>query len=132
MISDLIQSIKESEGYRGMPYDDHLGNPTIGFGTLLPLNEVEATILLKHRLDVMRARVASNWNAYNRMPDNVKAMVLEMAYQLGVSGFFKFKKMIRALEKNDWQTAYDEGIASLWHEQTPKRSERVLSVLKVC
>ena len=127
--SELIESIKVNEGFEGFEYDDHLGNPTIGYGTKLPLTEVEATLLLKHRLDVMSATVRSRWNAFTRMPQDVQSMVLEMCYQMGVSGFMKFVKMIQALEKNDWGEAYAQGLDSRWAEQTPNRASRVLSVL---
>jgi lysozyme len=129
--SELIESIKVNEGFEGYEYMDSLQNPTIGYGTLLPLTEVEATLLLKHRLDVMSAHIKSRWNAFGRMSPDVQTMVLEMCYQMGVGGFMGFKKMIRALEKGDHDEAYKEGMDSKWAIQTPNRAKRVLSVLKV-
>ena len=45
-----VPAIKEAEGFRGEPYDDTRGNPTIGYGTKLPLTEAEGELLLRYRL----------------------------------------------------------------------------------
>ena len=52
---DVVDSIKIDEGFRGMPYDDSRGVPTLGFGTRLPITRAEGELLLKHRLVRHRA-----------------------------------------------------------------------------
>jgi lysozyme len=123
-------SIKINEGFKGMPYQDTEGFDTIGYGTKLPITEREAGLILKHRLMQSEKQIDSKWLAYSRMPKDVQEMCLEMVYQMGIGGFMKFKKMIQALEKGDYDKAYDEGVDSKWYSQTPYRALKVLSILK--
>lgn len=126
----LIEDIKVNEGFRGMPYDDHLGNPTIGYGTLLPLTEKESELLLVHRFDNKKRDLANRFSEYNTMPIPVKKMLLEMSYQMGVDGLLEFKNMLKALVASDWDTAHKEAMDSRWARQTPNRAKKVTSVLK--
>lgn len=48
-IDQVILEIQQDEGYVPYVYLDHLGNPTIGYGTLLPLSRKEAAIILQSR-----------------------------------------------------------------------------------
>lgn len=128
-MEELLKSIRENEGFEGMPYKDHLGYDTIGIGTKLPITEEEAMMLARIRLEAKESNLITRWGAYNRMPEDIQYMCLEMCYQLGVSGFLKFKKMVQALEKNDWNTAYNEGLDSKWATQTPNRAKKVLQPL---
>ena len=52
-----------------------------------------------------------------------------MAYQMGVDGLFKFKKMIAALGKGDWNEAAHQALDSRWAKQTPARAERHAAVI---
>ena len=54
---------------------------------------------------------------------------MNMAYQMGVPGLLRFKKMLSALEAGDWKTAEKEALDSLWARQTPRRAREVASLL---
>ena len=45
MSDKLLEHIKLEEGFRGEPYTDTEGYPTIGYGTKLPLTQKEADLL---------------------------------------------------------------------------------------
>ena len=126
----LIHSIKEHEGFRGQQYTDHLGFPTIGYGTKLPLTEQEAAWLLQHRLDRMESELEARREDFHRLPVAVREGLLEAAYQLGVPGLLRFSKMWAAIRQQDWERAADEALASRWNEQTPKRAQALASVLR--
>lgn len=51
---------------------------------------------------------------FDKLPDNAKGVVLNMAYQLGGTKFPKFEKMIKALRRNDLKTAEYEMFDSNW------------------
>ena len=126
----LIDSIKHHEGFRGMPYDDHLGFPTIGYGTKLPITEHEASLLLRHRLDRMEHELEARREDFRRLPASVQDALLEAAYQLGVPGLLRFAKMWAAIRERDWGRAADEALDSKWHAQTPVRAEALAGVLR--
>lgn len=127
MIMDLIESIKEHEGFMGNAYDDHLGNPTIGYGTLLPLNEHEATMLLKSRLENSMKELTNAKPIIRTVPDSIRAVLFEMAYQMGVPNLIKFHKMWIAVQKDDWYTMTLEMKDSKWYKQTPQRAEKLMA-----
>jgi lysozyme len=120
----LKEQIKKEEGFRGYQYDDHLGNPTIGYGTLLPLTEQEAELLLNHRLNIFVSNVKSSLYNLN-IKDEAWTILYHMAYQIGVGGLLKFKNMIKALENQDYKTASKEMLDSKWAIQTPNRAKRL-------
>ena len=53
-----------------------------------------------------------------------------MAYNLGVDGLLKFKKMWKALEKQDYQTAAEEMKDSKWYHQVGRRSKYLYKKMK--
>ena len=125
----LVDHIKQEEGFRGEPYTDTEGYLTIGYGTKLPLTEKEAELLLKYRLNKLQTEVKEKLHDL-KAPEEVWDILYHMAYQLGANGLFKFKKMISALYKLDYNKAADEGLDSLWAVQTPNRANRLMEQLR--
>lgn len=124
----LIDDIKQEEGFKGVVYKCTEGFDTIGYGTKLPINEEEATLLLEYRLNKTRANLLSSLYNYN-LPDEVWDILLNMSYQLGVGGVLKFKKMLEALKNKDYVEASKQGMDSLWAKQTPNRAKRLMDRL---
>ena len=129
-MNDLIDNIKRHEGFVGMPYNDSLGKPTIGIGTLLPITEEEAELLLKHRLDSKIRELVKKEPFFNELPSDAQFIILEMCYQLGVNGVLNFKKMWKALKRYDFKEASREGLNSKWHDQTKNRAEELMERLR--
>ena len=130
----LIETLKADEGFRGLPYDDHLGHLTLGYGCLLPISEREAETLLRGRLaryeSELIERLYKEDILFNALPPGAQFALLSMAYQLGVPRLMAFSRMLAAVKKGDWLTAYDESLDSLWARQTPKRAKRIAEWLK--
>ena len=106
-MSDLLKSIENHEGFVGTVYKDSLGFETIGIGTKLPLTKFEARMILESRLNAMIEEIKQKEPFYNKLPEKVKDIISEMAYQLGVNGVLNFRKMWIALKlenyvKRDW------------------------------
>ena len=53
-----------------------------------------------------------------------------MCYQLGLSGFSKFKKTIYLLETEQYEDASVEMLDSLWAKQTPNRAKELSETLR--
>ena len=53
-----------------------------------------------------------------------------MCYQLGVSGFSKFKKTIYYLETEQYEEASVEMLDSLWAKQTPNRAKELSEAVR--
>ncbi len=118
----LINQIKQDEGFRGMPYKDTEDRLTIGYGTLLPLTKQEAEWLLLHRLTGLIDELESKCEVYNKLPEEAKEIIKNMAYNLGVPKLCKFKKMWKALEEKNYNKAADEMLDSRWAKQVKSRA----------
>lgn len=131
MISNgLVDAIKRSEGFKGMPYEDSLGKPTIGYGTLLPLSELESAMILRSRLLEKMNELINQIPWIVTQPKDVQDVVYEMSYQMGVAGVLKFKNMLKALQDEDYERAGDEALDSKWAKQTPNRARKLAHKLK--
>ena len=131
-LDKLVTDIKEEEGFRGEVYKDHLGFDTVGYGTKMPLSKIEATVLLRMRLDAMIAELKTKKTLFAQLPFEVQEILCEMAYQIGVPGLMKFSNTWGFLEDHDFEAASIEMLDSLWHKQTPERAKRLSARMKAC
>lgn len=121
----LLDSIKQHEGFDGKPYRDTEGFLTIGYGTKLPISRAEAELLLNNRLEILKAELAQKEPMLLNLPPEKQDVLFEMAYQMGVNGVLKFKRMWKALENFDYIQAAVEMLDSKWAKQTPNRAEEL-------
>ena len=129
MIDKLVAKIKEHEGYRGSTYLDHLGNPTIGYGTLEPISMAEATVLLRSRLLQKEKELNDRSEIFRQSNSEVKYILLNMAYQMGTTGLLKFKRTFKHIENHDYILASLEMLDSTWAIQTPNRARELSGLM---
>ena len=132
-MSNLIDSIKKHEGYVGIVYKDSLGIDTIGYGFAikdLELDEDVCEIILERKLHDLIDRINIKFKWYCYMPQEIKDIVTEMCYQLGVTGFSKFKKTNAYLQNKQWDEASVEMLDSRWAKQTPNRAKEMSNRVK--
>ena len=124
----LINKIKKHEGFRSTVYECTEGYETIGYGFAikdLKLDEDIAELILIRKLAELQERIASVFGWFYNSPEEVKDVVTNMCYQMGVSGFAKFKKTIYLLETEQYDEASIEMLNSLWAKQTPNRAKEL-------
>tara|TARA_Y100000401_G_scaffold114005_1_gene115452 strand:+ start:285 stop:689 length:405 start_codon:yes stop_codon:yes gene_type:complete len=124
----LIDSIKQHEGYVGVVYKDSLGIDTIGYGFAikdLELDKDVCDMILERKIKNLEDRVRNKFGWYPFMPQGIQDVVMEMCYQLGVTGFSKFAKTITYLKDKNFEKASEEMLDSLWARQTPNRAKEL-------
>ena len=129
----LIDSIKQHEGYVKRVYKDSLGIDTIGYGFAIKDLELDQDIcdmILDRKLKDLEKMVNSKFNWYRYMPPKIKNVVIEMCYQLGVTGFSNFRKTITFLQNKQFHDASVEMLDSRWAEQTPVRAKELSDRVK--
>lgn len=129
-MKNLIENIKESEGFSGTVYKDTLGFDTVGYGTKLPLSEQEALLILEYRLKAKIKELEQKEPFLNKLPLEKQEILAEMAYQMGVSGVLKFKKMWVALKRFDYKEASKQMLDSTWAVQTPNRAKKLAEMMR--
>lgn len=132
----LLDEIKEHEGYVPHVYKDSLGYATIGYGFLvdeakggaIPLPVAE--YWLQFNVTELVNRLSRELSWFSTAPDNVQRALVNMSYQMGVSGVLKFHNMLAALEAGDYCVAATEALDSRWAKQTPNRARKVADIMK--
>lgn len=113
------------EGLKLKPYRCTEGKLTIGVGRNLEdrgITEDEALYLLnKDVLDVTKS-LSSQLHIFDYLDGARKGVLINMAFNIGVNGLLKFKCMIAALNRYDYDCAADEMIDSKWADQVGNRS----------
>lgn len=129
----LIESIKESEGFRSKVYRCTEGYDTIGYGFAIKDLELDEDIchqILVKKLDDLIDNANDKFPFLLEIPDEKADIVYEMIYQMGLNGVSKFKLMLKALEKQDFEKASAEMLDSLWAKQTPNRALKMSNKMK--
>ena len=65
-------------------------------------------------------------------PNTVKSVVLNMCYQMGVTGVSKFKMFLKALGERDYGWASIEMLDSKWAKQTSNRAKELSESMRNC
>ncbi len=132
-IDTITASLKRHEGFRSRVYNDSLGIPTIGYGFAikdLVLSESISSLILKDKVSVLVSQVRDKFPWIDASPENIQEVIVEMCYQLGVTGVSYFKNTLKALEERRWSDAASGMLDSKWAKQTPKRAKEMSDIVR--
>ena len=132
-IERLKESVKANEGFRDRVYKDTLGFDTIGYGFAiknLSMEEDIAGIILERKLFKLITDVYTRLPWIVKMPSKVEEVIIEMCYQIGISGFSRFVKTISLLQKKKFELASEEMLDPRWAKQTPNRAKRLSDIIR--
>lgn len=115
------------------PYKDTEGKLTIGSGRNLDdvgISESEALMLLAN--DIRRCQVEANQFAWFKYLSPVRQdVILSMLFNLGITRFKGFKKLISALIRSDYKSAADEMLNSKWRVQVKDRAVELANMMEL-
>jgi len=142
-IEQLKETLKVDEGVVYEVYNDHLGYPTFGIGHLIiegdpELGAAVGTPVSEERVDECFAKdvetviedckkLHDGWDGY---PEEVKQIVANMMFNMGLTRLSKFNRHNAALQCGDWKEAAKEGRDSRWYKQVTNRAERLMTRLE--
>ena len=124
----LIERIGVNEGFRSKPYQCSEGVWTIGHG-LTWLTKEESLNILAGRISQLHLKLLDQFDYYKDLPPEVQGVVIECCFQMGVTGWSKFKKAISHMKNKEFQLASHEMLDSLWAKQTPGRAKRLAQIV---
>tara|TARA_R110002074_G_scaffold350680_1_gene521679 strand:+ start:80 stop:490 length:411 start_codon:yes stop_codon:yes gene_type:complete len=130
----FIDRIKESEGYRARVYKCTANYDTIGYGFAIKDLELSKKVcdIIAEEKEQKLIKELGTFDWFDSAPKLIQEVVKEMDYQLGYTGFTKFKKTIYYLETEQYSEAADEMLDSLWARQTPNRAKRLSEEVRSC
>ena len=144
----LIERLKAHEGFRSQPYKDSRGFWTIGYGHLLTTDTdasfsdalrlsggiwdtVVATRMLEGDIVVARDAIEQHMFWVATFSADTQDALVELAFNLGLDGLLRFKKMLSALKQGDRETACAELRDSRWYTQVgDARYKSIASLLQ--
>ena len=132
-MEDLLKKIKEHEGFRSRVYKCTEGYDTIGYGFAikdLELDEDIAEENLLRKLEKLIKRIRDKFDWLDTVPHEVQGVLVNMSYQMGVTGVSKFKKALHAMQMFQWKIAADELLDSRWAKQTPNRAKELSDIIR--
>lgn len=146
--STIITLLKFEEGWREKPYIDTRGYPTVGYGFLIgprhaalsnytfrlpeSVGETWLNWHVRQTVDEMKAVPAIKAALDSCLESDKRAMwynpraavLISMAYQMGVDGLTGFRNTLLHIKNQDWFQAETGMLKSKWANQTPKRARR--------
>lgn len=133
MIKKTIAQLKLDEGLMLKPYKDSVGVWTIGYGRNLEkrgISEDEAELLFFNDVNAVIHDLKEVLPVYWELDEVRRSVMINMAFNLGINGLLGFKKMIAALEKEDYNKAGDEMVDSKWYGQVGNRATRLVAMMR--
>lgn len=135
MINIEEELIKE-EGLSLKPYDDGLGNITIGVGHLLKeacedITLEQAGKFLKKDIMIAVEQCIKNIPCYPELDEVRQYVLISMMFNMGWNRLKTFKRFFIALDNKAYSVAANEMIDSLWARQTKRRAERLSKMMRL-
>jgi len=123
--SKLLDSLMKHEGLRLSAYRDSEGIWTIGYGHNLQVMEVDKELASQWLAEDMAAayRTTADFDEYKFLDTDARRNVLiEMVFNMGPGRTRKFRKMLAAIRRLDFDEAAVEMLDSRWARQVGRRA----------
>jgi lysozyme len=136
LLTKGIEQIKRHEGLVLHAYEDSLGYLTIGYGRLIDrakhggISEAEAEYLLQNDVSIVLSALHRNITFFDSLCVPRQAVLVNMAFQMGIAGLLKFKKTLTLIEMGDYDGAANGMLKSLWAKQTPNRAAEMAEQMR--
>lgn len=144
---NCIEQLKLHEGFRGDYYQCTANKKTIGYGRNVennpftadeckllglpersfssqPMTETEAELILANDFESVSQSLVEKIDLEDHNAAR-QAVIINMAFNLGVNGLLKFKNMLAAFDAKLYKQAADEMLDSRWAKQVGHRAEEL-------
>jgi len=130
-VMDLKSQLLREEGAESCAYQDSLGYWTIGVGRLIDsrkgggLSPDEIDFLLENDIKTKTREVLLALPWMPRLSEPRQAVLIGMAFQMGLKGLLQFKRTLGSVEDGQFAEAAAEMLDSAWAKQTFGRAARM-------
>ena len=135
-INKATQQITRHEGEVLHAYNDHLSFLTIGVGRLIDkrkgggITHDEAQYLLNNDITTRVESLQSKLPWFDDLSDVRKGVLLNMSFQLGITGLMGFGRTLEMVKMGDYVNAADNMLKSKWAQQTPARANELANQMR--
>lgn len=130
--TELKKLLIRHEAMRLFPYRCSAGKLTIGVGRNIEetgITKDEANYLLETDVNRVWKELNKHLPFFENLSGTRQTVLMDMCFNLGISRFLKFKKMIAALENEDFTKAASEMADSNWANQVGQRAKRLIQFM---
>lgn len=122
------------EGKRDKMYLDGEGIPTIGIGHNLrdrPISERAIRVIFEDDMAEAERDARSLVSAFDQLSNTRKAVLVNMAFNLGRDRLAGFKNMLAHVNAGEFTFAADEMLRSKWATQVGVRAQRLAQAMRL-
>ena len=130
---DIKELLEKHEGLRLTVYIDSVGKATIGIGRNLVdrgISREEAYYMLYNDINYFRSELQKKLPWFDSQPDDVKTVMIDMAFNLGIYGFLNFKNTLKHIQNKEYKLASEDMLNSLWAKQVGVRAIELADILR--
>lgn len=130
---NLCEQLKRDEGLKLTAYHDSLGKVTVGYGRCLETKGItrdEAEYLLANDIAEVTISLAKAIPWMTALDEPRRAVLQNMAFNLGVPGVLKFANTLACIKAGDFNAAADAMLASKWATQVGDRAKRLAEQMR--
>ncbi len=138
MTESLLNRIKAQlvrhEGLRLKPYRCTAGKLTIGIGRNLDdrgISQKEAYAMLERDIqDCEQWLIEEIPEIYCKLDEVRQSVLLNMCFNLGISGLLGFKNTLAFIKARDWERAANNMLVSRWAKQVGRRAIELSELMR--
>lgn len=131
---DILRAqLRVDEGVSRFPYVDSVGKVSIGVGRNLDdngLSDDEIELMLENDINDAEADARALLPNFDQLSDARKAVVCNMAFNLGRYKLSQFANTLRAIKEERWADAAEGMRRSRWAQQVGARAERLATIME--
>ena len=147
--SEVVNRLVFHEGLKLQPYKCSKGKLTIGIGRCVETNPFTAEekkvvgdwkhgitretayYLLRNDIERVKRECKKAFPFFDKLDDQRQYALIDMTFQLGITGVKAFRKMIRAFAVGNYKEAAFQCLDSKYAKyDTPKRAKRIANLIE--
>lgn len=134
LMNRIKAQLVRHEGLRLKPYRCTAGKLTIGIGRNLDdrgISLKEAYAMLERDIqDCEQWLIDEIPEVYNKLDEVRQSVLLNMCFNLGISGLLGFKNTLEFIKVGDWERAANNMLVSRWAKQVGRRAIELSELMR--
>jgi len=135
-LKEITETLKRHEGVRQYAYRCPAGYWTIGAGRNIDensgrgLSDDEIDYLLQNDISLSMDELQNTFSWFGELPKQVQGVLVNMHFNMGLYTLRKFRNMLNALERGEYNRAADEMLDSNWADQVGNRALELSDIVR--
>jgi lysozyme len=129
----LLEFVRKHEGFSPKPYLCPAGKLTIGYGHNLDaagISRAAADFILIEDLKIAIEGLRKLLPELDTYTPARQMALIDMVFNMGIVRFAGFRKMLKAIQAGEWETAAFEAQDSQWFKQVGNRADEIVNILR--